>query len=276
MSAVSSLPPQVPSALIISLQTLPWGCAAFNPKQPDPCSVCTLCGNVLDEAAFATDVTFTKGPGGESAVDGQRVSEAGVARGMGRIAGGRVYGHQVRRRLLCVSAAAMHATLCLQPPRVLPHQPCLRTRALHAVLLAGIQLHAAAVQFDSHEKSLARGKTEIQLLVSQLNIRPRDDMTEAAHRLYRLALQRNFTRGRRTNQVTTSTASLHACVTTAALHAVARSAGTSPTPVVCVVQVAAACLYIVCRQDEKPYMLIDFSDALQARDVPVSFCIPIN
>ena len=57
------------------------------------------------------------------------------------------------------------------------------------------------MQFDSHEKSLARGKTEIQLLVSQLNIRPRDDMTEAAHRLYRLALQRNFTRGRRTNQV---------------------------------------------------------------------------
>lgn len=50
---------------------------------------------MLDEAAFATDVTFTKGPGGESAVDGQRVSEAGVARGMGRIAGGRVYGHQV-------------------------------------------------------------------------------------------------------------------------------------------------------------------------------------
>ena len=28
-------------------------------------------------------------------------------------------------------------------------------------------------------------------------------------------------------------------------------------------QVAAACLYIVCRQDSKPFMLIDFSDALQ-------------
>lgn len=28
-------------------------------------------------------------------------------------------------------------------------------------------------------------------------------------------------------------------------------------------QVAAACLYIVCRQDAKPFMLIDFSDALQ-------------
>ena len=78
------------------------------PQQSDPCSVCTLCGNVLDEAAFATDVTFTKGPGGESAVDGQRVSEAGVARGMGRIAGGRVYGHQVRQR-----APATMLQLCM-------------------------------------------------------------------------------------------------------------------------------------------------------------------
>ena len=26
---------------------------------------------------------------------------------------------------------------------------------------------------------------------------------------------------------------------------------------------AAACLYIICRQDSKPFMLIDFSDALQ-------------
>ena len=33
--------------------------------------------------------------------------------------------------------------------------------------------------------------------------------------------------------------------------------------VFCCVQVAAACLYIVCRQDSKPFMLIDFSDALQ-------------
>ena len=31
----------------------------------------------------------------------------------------------------------------------------------------------------------------------------------------------------------------------------------------CCVQVAAACLYIICRQDNKPFMLIDFSDQLQ-------------
>jgi hypothetical protein len=104
---------------------------------------------------------------------------------------------------------------------------CLRTWALTLVLSSASKAHAAALQFDSHEKSLARGKTEIQLLVSQLNIRPRDDMTEAAHRLYRLALQRNFTRGRRTNQVTSGTARLHARVVTTTLHAVARSAGIS-------------------------------------------------
>ena len=52
-------------------------------------------------------------------------------------------------------------------------------------------------------------------------------MTVPAHRLYKIALQRGFTRGRRTNQV------------------------------------AAACLYLVCRQDSKPFLLIDFSDSLQ-------------
>lgn len=57
--------------------------------------------------------------------------------------------------------------------------------------------------------------------------------TPAAHRLYKIALQRHFTRGRRTNQV------------------------------------AAACLYLVCRQDGKPFLLIDFSDALQ---VGMSVC----
>ncbi len=67
----------------------------------------------------------------------------------------------------------------------------------------------AATQFDSHEKSLARGRAEIGLLISQLNIRPRDEAAEGAHRLYRLALSRNFTRGRRTNQVEDRGSLLH-------------------------------------------------------------------
>ena len=137
-------------------------------------SACTVCGRVLDDVAFSADATFTKGPGGESTADGHYVSDVAATRGLGRIAGGRLYGYQL----------------------------------------------------DSHEKSLAKGKAEVAHLVDRLAVRPRDEAAEAAHRLYRLALQKNFTRGRRTAHV------------------------------------AAACLYVVCRQDSKPFMLIDFSDAL--------------
>ncbi|KAL0050009.1 hypothetical protein WJX82_002680 [Trebouxia sp. C0006] len=94
---------------------------------------------------------------------------------------------------------------------------------------AGTRLSGGRVynQVDSHEKSLAKGRDEIQHLVLQLEITPHGDTIEGAHRLYRIALQRNFTRGRRTAQV------------------------------------AGACLYIFCRQEQKPFMLIDISDVLQ-------------
>jgi transcription factor IIIB subunit 2 len=80
---------------------------------------------------------------------------------------------------------------------------------------------------SSHEQSLARGRTEIEDVAEKLGVRPREDLCNAAARLYKLAVQRNFTRGRRVQQV------------------------------------AGACLYIVCRQENKPFMLIDFSDMLQ-------------
>lgn len=136
---------------------------------------CVTCGAVLDNFAISNDVTFLKDAAGESTVVGQFVNESGVARGIGRIHGGRVYAYQA----------------------------------------------------DSHERAQQRGRQEIAHLVDHLSVRPREETIEASHRLYKLALQRGFTRGRRTNQV------------------------------------AAACLYLVCRQDEKPFLLIDFSDALQ-------------
>ncbi|KAK9835222.1 hypothetical protein WJX81_006819 [Elliptochloris bilobata] len=136
---------------------------------------CTRCGRVLDEVAFSTEVTFTKGAGGESTVNGHFVSDAAASRGLGRISGGRLFGYQL----------------------------------------------------DSHEKALSRGRAEVLQLVDRLRIHPREDSADSAARLYALALQKNFTRGRRTAQV------------------------------------AAACLYIICRQELKPFMLIDFSDALQ-------------
>lgn len=52
------------------------------------------CGRVLEDTAFSADVTFAKDAGGESTVVGQFVSETGVARGIGRIHGGRVYAYQ--------------------------------------------------------------------------------------------------------------------------------------------------------------------------------------
>lgn len=53
------------------------------------------CGRVLEDTAFSADITFQKDAGGESTVVGQFVNEAGVARGIGRIHGGRVYSYQV-------------------------------------------------------------------------------------------------------------------------------------------------------------------------------------
>ena len=79
---------------------------------------------------------------------------------------------------------------------------------------------------DSHEKTLEKGRNELRTLAERLGVKPRDELVAAAHRLYKLAVQRNFTRGRRTTQV------------------------------------AGACLYIVCRQENKPFMLIDISDLL--------------
>lgn len=53
---------------------------------------------------------------------------------------------------------------------------------------------------ESREKSLARGRSEIASLVSQLQIPGPLNLIESAHRYYVLALSKNFTRGRRTAQ----------------------------------------------------------------------------
>ncbi len=63
---------------------------------------------------------------------------------------------------------------------------------------------ALPLQLDSHEKSLNKGRSEVTQLVDRLRIAPRDDTVEAASRLYKLALSRNFTRGRRTQLVIAS------------------------------------------------------------------------
>ncbi|XP_062117822.1 uncharacterized protein LOC133831505 [Humulus lupulus] len=79
---------------------------------------------------------------------------------------------------------------------------------------------------DSFRRTLDRGKDEIRHIVLLLNMD--EAMVGPSFSLYKMAVERNFTRGRRTTQV------------------------------------AAACIYIACRTSNppKPYLLIDFSEAL--------------
>lgn len=93
--------------------------------------------------------------------------------------------------------------------------------------LGGDSVHEYGFKSDSHEKTLEKGREEIEIIAESLSVSAREDSVNAGHRLYIIAVERNFTRGRRTKQV------------------------------------AAACLYIVCRQEQKPFLLIDFSDVLQ-------------
>jgi len=75
------------------------------------------------------------------------------------------------------------------------------------------------------DQTILKGKQRLHSLATQLNLDPH--FVEAAHRLFILAVQRNFTQGRK------------------------------------IANVLAACLYIVCRREKAPRLLIDFSEVLQ-------------
>eukprot|EP01117_Protostelium_nocturnum_P011508 TRINITY_DN4173_c0_g1_i2.p1 TRINITY_DN4173_c0_g1~~TRINITY_DN4173_c0_g1_i2.p1 ORF type:complete len:529 (-),score=224.06 TRINITY_DN4173_c0_g1_i2:191-1777(-) len=84
---------------------------------------------------------------------------------------------------------------------------------------------APGYQRDSREQTIENARRRIQQVAGSL--RMGNHHVEAAQRLYMLAIQHNFIRGRR------------------AIH------------------VVAACLYIVCRRERTPHMLIDFADVLR-------------
>ncbi|CAM0951389.1 unnamed protein product [Alopecurus aequalis] len=92
----------------------------------------------------------------------------------------------------------------------------------HGDVIKGIEGHLSL----SRERTEAKGRDEIWQIVHGLNVSGGDSIICIAHNFYKLALDKDFTKGRRTTQV------------------------------------AAACLYIACRRSEKPYLLIDFSDYL--------------
>lgn len=80
---------------------------------------------------------------------------------------------------------------------------------------------------ESREATIALGKRRIQEVAVAVGGLAGEHFVETAHRWYILALQHQFTRGRRAGNI------------------------------------VAACLYIVCRQEKTPHMLLDFADVLQ-------------
>ncbi len=78
---------------------------------------------------------------------------------------------------------------------------------------------------ESREMTLANGRRRIQALAGAVGLNG-EHYIDASHRWYALALQHQFTRGRRGHNV------------------------------------IAACLYIVCRQEHTSHMLLDFADVL--------------
>ncbi|OVA11069.1 Transcription factor TFIIB [Macleaya cordata] len=122
---------------------------------------CTVCGRVIDQDIFSTEVTFFKGAGGQSQMSGTFVRSV------------------------------------------------------------------ESDYSESYERTLRKGRDEISDMVVSLNIGGGTTIIDEASQFYKIAVDRNFTRGRRTSLV------------------------------------AAACLYITCRENKKAYLLIDFSDYLQ-------------
>lgn len=83
----------------------------------------------------------------------------------------------------------------------------------------------AGIGQSSQELTIARGLTKLGFVADRLQLSAQ--VQEAGRRMYQLAVQMNFNVGRRTAFV------------------------------------ASACLYVVCRRNLSPHMLIDFSDVLQ-------------
>ncbi|XP_022970642.1 transcription factor IIIB 90 kDa subunit-like [Cucurbita maxima] len=79
----------------------------------------------------------------------------------------------------------------------------------------------------SRERTLNRAFEDMRYMRNGLNMGESDEIIRVAGAFYRIALERNFTRGRNTEFV------------------------------------QAACLYIACREKNKPYLLIDFSNYLR-------------
>ncbi|KAJ1635204.1 cyclin-like protein, partial [Pavlovales sp. CCMP2436] len=90
---------------------------------------------------------------------------------------------------------------------------------------SGTGMMSSSFAKESREITISNGRRKISHIAGALSLNSHH--VEAAQRFFLLAVQHNFIQGRRTQHV------------------------------------VAACLYIVCRREKTPHMLIDFSDVLQ-------------
>eukprot|EP00741_Cyanophora_paradoxa_P011198 tig00020554_g10818.t1 len=90
------------------------------------------------------------------------------------------------------------------------------------------------LQRQSREITIENGRKKLSQIAAALRLNQHH--IEASQRLYMLAVQRNFTLGRKVQ---------HVC---------------------------AACLYIVCRREKTPHLLLDFSDVLQTNVYVLGSC----
>lgn len=157
-------------------------------------SFCADCGAVLEENAVVSEVTFAETSGGASVLQGQFVASE-----KGRVNAPSIFG----RRL----------------------GPLSGTSTSGASASGDSAASASGIVSESREVTLANGKRRLAAVAVALGLG--DHHVEMAHRWFTLALQHQFTRGRRSNNI------------------------------------IASCLYIVCRLERTPHMLLDFSDILQ-------------
>lgn len=161
-------------------------------------SFCADCGAVLEENAVVSEVTFAELSSGASVLQGQF-----VAAEKGRVNAPSIFG----RRLGPLSGSASSSGAAGSSEKL------------------DSASTASGIVSESREVTLANGKRRLAAVAVALGLG--DHHVEMAHRWFTLALQHQFTRGRRSNNI------------------------------------IASCLYIVCRLERTPHMLLDFSDILQ-------------
>ena len=161
-------------------------------------SFCADCGAVLEENAVVSEVTFAELSSGASVLQGQFVASE-----KGRVNAPSIFG----RRLGPLSGTSSS------------------TSGSASQLSSESSAATSGIVSESREVTLANGKRRLAAVAVALGLG--DHHVEMAHRWFTLALQHQFTRGRRSNNI------------------------------------IASCLYIVCRLERTPHMLLDFSDILQ-------------